>query len=854
MTFDDNSTASFTVYSGVVDPNLWMPADAVAAQWLGQDGHDLTGQSVGVGPDGYQDVHLSLGDVATSTTVTSVTVTDPLGDAWGAGTNPAGDYRAEFVSNASNAALGDLYFSPNRDLSGQTLTVTVNYADGSHDQATVAAGHTDPNLAMPAQSPVTVTWNTVGVQWLGQDGLNLLGAGDVHLALSGLPGGRTVVSATLSDQSLADWSYARPGSGVTAADPSSGGLAFQVRSDPTKADVTFQPVVNETGSTLTLVLTLDNGTVLASRVAGGACDPGLRAAGLASTSVVAHPGDDLNALANSYGTVRLVAGLYPMDQPLVLNHPVTITAEPGAILLFSQGANDPTWTAAIKVRASHTTLNGFMVRFAGPVRWTDNISYGSAVIGWSDNYDPWSSDPGADLTFTHLDLEDPPASTSWEEAPSLFRLVGAGSGLVSDNSLKGGTTELTGGPWQVTDNDYLGTVPDTFTYCAFATHSTRDLTLTGNTVEPSGPSGKTWRFLVMTDEGVNDVVADNTVIGVGPMDSDTMPSPNASEVILTEAYTVHYEGLVSSVSADGLTVQIPTPQGGQARTGDVLAILSGPQAGQWRTIAQVLSPTTYILDSPITPGRFAVSLDTGFTGETFQGNTVDCRGSTAAGDLVLVGNQFGLKVVDNTLMGGNVAFKITACPSETPVAWGWTHAPLLGATISGNTIEDTVQGGLLDVEHNAETASDAGRVYFSGTFTDNTGIWTAPFLAAQAAAGNTAPPTLVTVGDALSADPGELALTASGNEVQGPASVLSGQTFQVVSATINGQAERNTGSVLPPAVGSVRSQALVSPRPSAPSGPSEVLNARRPGHLPPRSKRISPRPAKHRHRRRWLRW
>ena len=63
-------------------------------------------------------------------------------------------------------------------------------------------------------------------------------------------------------------------------------------------------------------------------------------------------------------------------------------------------------------------------------------------------------------------------------------------------------------------------------------------------------------------------------------------------------------------------------------------------------------------------------------------------------------------------------------------------------TIQGNTFQDTVQGGYLDVEHNANTASDRGRVYFSGTFADNTGVWSAPFLAARTAAGNTSPPTL----------------------------------------------------------------------------------------------------------------
>jgi len=824
ITYADQTTAVVNMNGGTADANLRTPAYALTAGWIGQDGHDLTGQSVGVGPDGYQDVHLTLGHIDASTSVTSVTVTDPQGDAWGAGTNPGGFYRAEFQANPGDATTGDLDFSPNRDLNGQTLTVTVHYANGSLDHAALAAGPTDPNLAMPARPAANVTWNAVGVRWLGQDGLDLLGPGDVHLGLSGLPAGRTVVGAALGDRSGVAWGYARPGSGFVTADPSAAGLGFRAGAgaDPTAADLTFPPVVDETGATLTLLLTLDDGSVLAARVAGAACDPGLRAPGVAATSVVAHPGDDLNALANRYGTVRLVAGLYPLDAPLVLNHPVTLTADPGATLVFAQGANDPAWSAAIKVRSSHSTLDGFAVRFAGPVRWNTNVSYGPAVVGWSDNLDPTSGDPGLDLAFTRLDVQSPPAATAWEEAPRLFRLVGAESGRVSDNLMKGGTTELTGGPWNVTGNDYLGTMPGTFTYCVFGTHSTRALTLTGNTAEPAGAAGKTWRFLVMTRQGVNDVVAGNSVVGVGPMDTDTVPSPNASEIILTEAYSVHFEGLVSSVSADGLTVQIPSPQGGQARTGDAVAILSGPQAGQWRTVAQVISPTTYVLDSPVTPGRFAVSLETGFVNETYRGNTVDARGSSAAGDLVLVGNQFGVNVLGNTFLGGNVAFKITACPSESPNAWGWTHAPLLGATIRGNTFQDTLRGGFLDVEHNANAATDAGRVYLSGTFADNVGGWTAPFLAARGAAGISSPPTLVTVGDPLSADPGELILGASNNQVSGPAGVVSGQTFQVVSGLLNGQPVRNAGYVLP-GVGSSPVLPTVQAAPSATPAPAPAV-------------------------------
>ena len=47
---------------------------------------------------------------------------------------------------------------------------------------------------------------------------------------------------------------------------------------------------------------------------------------------------------------------------------------------------------------------------------------------------------------------------------------------------------------------------------------------------------------MLTQGGVGDVIQDNKVVGVGPMDADTVPNPNASEVILTESYTVALRG------------------------------------------------------------------------------------------------------------------------------------------------------------------------------------------------------------------------------------------------------------------------------------------------------------------------
>ena len=419
-----------------------------------------------------------------------------------------------------------------------------------------------------------------------------------------------------------------------------------------------------------------------------------------------------------------------MAAPLVLTHPVTINADPGTTLLFSQAANAPTWTAAIKIMAGHTTLDGFAVRFAGPVRWTDGISYGPAVIGTTDNFDPNDNQPIEAITLTHLDLQSPPASTSWEEAPRLIRLVSAQGGVVNTNTLKGGTIEFFNGPWLFVGNTYLGTVPNTYTYGVFAGHYTHDVTIANNTAQSVGPSGKTWRFLVLTQAGTNDVIREQH----GRRDR---PAGQRHSALREHARGHPDRGVPAPLRrdalghlADGRIVQIPNAPGGAAQAGDVVSILSGPEAGQWRRIAQAISPTAYLLDSPLPAGSYAISISTGFVNETFRGNTVDSRGSTTAGDMVLAGNQFGAQVLNNHLLGGSTAFLVAAYATESPVCWGWSHAPFLGATIAGNTIEDSVQGALLRVDHGpCIKCSDVGRVYLSGTLANNVGIWSDAFLA-----------------------------------------------------------------------------------------------------------------------------
>ena len=808
LTFDDGSTANFWVTGGPVDPNLRMPQAALQATWIGQDGHDLTGAGPGVGPDGIQDAHLTIAGLSTADAIAGLAVAGPGGEAWQYGPDPQAAWNAELAVHADDPSKADLYLAPPGNLNGQTLTLTVIYASGKTDAVTVVAGPTDPASAMPAPAPVAITWAGAAA-WLGQDGRDPAIAGAVHVALAGLPAGRTIVAATLSDEAGGAWAY---GAGTPAIDPNALPLAVNQPAGATNADLFFAPDRDETGSILTARLLLSDGTTVATRFAGGAANVALRSPAPASTSVQAQPGADLNALANQYGAVHLAAGTYALSQPLILNHPVTITADPGATLVFSQGASDPAWTAAIKIHAGNTTLEGFAVRFATPIRWSTAVDYGPAVIGSTDNLDgPGFADPMAGLVLTRLDLQSPPAASSWEEAPRLIRLATAANGVIAGNTLRGGTTEVTGGPWQFINNTYNGTVPGTYTSAVFAGHYTHDVVVANNTAQVVGASGKTWRFLTLTQSGFGDTVAGNRVTGIGPLDTDTVPNGNSPEIMLAEAYRLHYEGDVSAISADGRVLQIPPPQGGAARTGDVVAILSGPDAGQYRRIAQAIDAQTYLMDDPLPQGSYEISIATGFVGETYEGNTVDARGSSVADPLVLAGDEFGTQVINNTFMGGDQALRIVAPPTEAPDVYGWSHAPVLGLVVDGNTLVDSVKGGVLSVLHDATTRPDEGRVYLSATLADNVVRWSTTFLGRQASVSAPAgAPRAFTIGDPGGFDPGDLQLTQAGNGMDVPPGTNPGPALWVNSGTVNGRALVGQGLALPTTAPAATGLALVN--------------------------------------------
>jgi hypothetical protein len=744
------------------------------ARWVGQDGQDWTGAGPSVGPDGLQDVHIQLSDLPAGVVVKAARVEAPAGAVWESGTNPRLLPNAELIRDAKKPSEGELFFQPDRDLNAQHLRVKVAYQDDKIESVPLVAGPCDPKLRMPESPLPELTEGSLKATWLGQDGAPGGALGDIHVALSGLPATFTMFGAVLTDAVRGTW-IERMNKSVSIPDePSALPLSVKRRADGAAADLFFPPYRDDSRETMTLRLIGADGRALIARFAGGNCDLRLRAPQPAASRILAKPGDDLQALVEKFGTVVLTGGTFRLHRPLLLKRPVNLTtaADVSATLLFDQDKAGPAWTAAIKVLCSNITLDGFAVRFAGPVRWNSEVAWGPAVIGMTDNFDPGYGEARQNFAFTHLDLEIPPIEKKegWVEALRLMRLIRAQDGVIADNVLRGGPIEFFEGPWRVEDNEFRGTIPGTFSHGVFTGHGTYDLLVRGNRASSPAGSGKTWRFLVLTWQGTGDVVDHNTIEGIGSRDDDTIPWSNEPEIILTEAYHIRYEGKVIALSADGRIVRTGRPQGIAARSGDVISLLNGPAKGQWRRIVQTIDDSTYLVDPPIPAGTMVVSVSQGFQREVFEDNRIDMRGGRRSFGLVLVGNHFGTRVVDNHILGGECAFKLTACPTETPVTWGWTHNPFLGGVIEGNIIEDVPHGGILGLEHDPRyIKSNKGRTYMSVRLDNNIVRWTGPFLGRMGVEGPKAELAGLTLGYPQSTDPGELVVRAQGNRLEAPA-------------------------------------------------------------------------------------
>ena len=157
----------------------------------------------------------------------SILVQGPTGFQWASGPNLTGAANAEFFSP------GDLYLNPrirsNLDQNGNPLgsstgalvtlhnrdrlNLTVTYQDGRTDSGSVTVSLASPPRPMskPA-TPANVVSGDFVVSWSGfsNNGQDITGPqGNVHLRVTGLAG-RTISTATLSDQAGAYWANPDP--------------------------------------------------------------------------------------------------------------------------------------------------------------------------------------------------------------------------------------------------------------------------------------------------------------------------------------------------------------------------------------------------------------------------------------------------------------------------------------------------------------------------------------------------------------------------------------------------------------------------------------------------------------------
>ncbi len=788
-----NGQPEQTIYfqGGKADPTKPVSSAEITARWIGQSVEspvDQTNRSAAVGPDNLEDAVIELSKLSERDSVTSVDVESSDGQFhWSFGQNPEAHWSAELVRKPENSSKALLILSvpPPKDgkIQGKPLKIRLKYASSGVSEAAVVAGQADGDKVMPKPETQTKFLESKIIsRWVGHGQKPQAGPGAIQIEISNIPSRFRAVAAILTDSYGTTYTTSagsgKPPAYLIDAKP----LIFE-RVNADKAFIGFLPVADLADQSLNLRLVDTEGANLIVPIKGGKTYLSKRVPGIRPGRATAKPGNDLQTLVNRGGTILLGDGDYKLDRPLLIDKPTRLEAAPNAhpSLTFSKG-DSTSWTAAVKIRSGGVSLSGFTVKFSGAIPWSTDVAYGPAVIATTDNRDTGFNhdDPHWGITLNKLTVYGPPTPPGPDpkqppEAIKLVRILNGHFGLIEGCIFKGGTIHLQGGPWAIRQNRHDGPLAGSFAYDAFAVTKPLALSVESNRIEPMKGAGKLWRFINLTQFGTDIRVVGNVVQGVGPMLNDTIADMNANEVLLTESYRLKFEGQPAQISDDGSTVFLPpkalhqTPQ-----PGDNLAILTGPNAGQFHLVRQVMSDSSILVDPPLGPQDRAtnppfMSLAKGFREVLIDRNTIDASGSKTAFNLVLAGNHFGTEVTGNTLIGGGESLRLTSFPTEFPQIWGWSHAPMCGIRVTGNTVSGAAKPGRLAVDQGPTIKTSQGRVYYSVEIS-----------------GNSFEPSedgpAVQLGDPGTIDPSSLRVNLFGNK-----SSRSNSEIRVVSGQINGK-------------------------------------------------------------------
>lgn len=806
ITYADGSTEELAVKAGASDTKLRMPDAVFSAEWMGQDGRDWTGRYAAVGPDGIQDVVLKLKGLSDKLGVLkAIRVEAEGGPVWEYGVNPEKVWNAEVFRESASARTAELLISPPEEsIAGRPLKLTVWYGHNRDHMFTGSgvAGESDADLK--TQLPETYDlkrMDSLAAEWIGQDGSDVTGAGDVRVRLTGLPTVGSIVAASLSDSRGGHWAW-RADEQVTYYVPEGGEYVEPARAmalragEGNAADIFFPPFRDERDARMTLRVLLEDGSMHFGQFPGQACDVSLRGEKPNDRRIVARAGDDLRALVKEYGQITLSPGTYTVDGPLEIEQPVTITGPREAIVRFRQPEGSEKWNGAIYVGADNVTFEGFSIGFDGVVDWAvDDWAKGCAILRTHERED--RTGDLVNLVVREMEIrtsELPPLEDRSKPhgVPNIIRAGRILCGQITANTFLGGTIDVVHGPWVVSDNLHLGAPAGGMTWDAFAGHYLHDLTMEGNRLHADESAGKIWRFLVLTQYSSNAIVRGNDVRGVGMRDNDPMPNPNAPEIFLTEAYRLHYEGKPVHRSADGHVMQIPVLMWGAARPGSVVAILDGEHAGKWYRIAQPIDAITFLMDEPMPAGDYAISISTGMVDELYENNTIDGSGGSSS-MMQLCATAFNTIVRNNRIIGGGGVL-VQCVPTEHPGVWGWSHCPLFDFVFEGNVLDETRGGLTMETNHSLiHTKSVPGRLYATVSMRGNEVRWSdavAQWRAAHVKPEQEAkrPLHAITLGSAEAPGNEDMVVTASGNRVVAPGSMQKAKSTLVRNATLNGEA------------------------------------------------------------------
>ena len=383
-------------------------------------------------------------------------------------------------------------------------------------------------------------------------------------------------------------------------------------------------------------------------------------------------------------------------------------------------------------------------------------------------------------------------------------LILSGSGTIENSIWRGGNVSLEGGQWTVQNNTYAGTVPTrqrfadsglnrslglvnkfipTYADTVFNFESAHDLMLTRNhasvTRTDEGANsqeilGICYRFVIFrtyySGAAYHNTVQFNTVDnGIGRREDNDLStysrggmgtvagqpsidyhdSDNHPELFLNETYRYSYEGITLPIGADRHILAIPPSDITFYRfpviAGDVVAILTGRNAGTWRRIAQVIDTGVFLMDDemPSDARPYRVSISRGMIDLKYLDNVVDLRRTTSIAFDVL-GNQFDPEVARNTILGDyttvvngthnyqiNVAIKIQdqyqdqpddidhfGSPFPHPIPnTKWSRDVIFGAKITDNQIQGSLGGIIIDYYDDGN--SSIGRTYLTATVSRN---------------------------------------------------------------------------------------------------------------------------------------